>query len=229
LRVLIAEDDPDIWIPYKIALEKRGHTVDVAQNGEECIEIYKTSFRNVIRDSTTTNKDNYYYYYYYSKYQADDDDDDSINKSRANSDYHNDHALSSSTYNSSLLFSPTPSPPPYDAVVLDYRMPKKDGLKAAKEILALYPSQRIIFASAYVEETLRESIKELSQIVELMQKPFLPEALVEVIEDIEAYPELKKLFINVRKMTESDFENPSPAQIKDILEGLKKIQKGRTF
>jgi hypothetical protein len=52
---------------------------------------------------------------------------------------------------------------------------------------------------------------------------------VDVVEDTEAYPELKKLFVNVRKMTESDFENPSPDQIKDILEGLKKIQKGRTF
>ena len=114
-------------------------------------------------------------------------------------------------------------------MVLDYRMPKKDGLETAKEILALDPSQRIIFASAYVEETLRDSIKELSQIVELIQKPFLPEALVEVVEDAEAYPELNKLFAKVRKMTESDFENPSPAQIRDILEGLKKIQKGRTF
>jgi hypothetical protein len=62
-----------------------------------------------------------------------------------------------------------------------------------------------------------------------MQKPFLPEALVDVVEDIEAYPELKKLFVNVRNMTESDFEDPSPDLIKDILEGLKKIQKGRTF
>jgi hypothetical protein len=95
--------------------------------------------------------------------------------------------------------------------------------------LASNPSQRIIFASAYVKETLRESVKELRQVVELMQKPFLPEALVDVVEDIEAYPELKKLFVNVRNMTESDFEDPSPDLIKDILEGLKKIQKGRTF
>jgi CheY-like chemotaxis protein len=108
-------------------------------------------------------------------------------------------------------------------------MPKKDGLQVAKEILASNPSQRIIFASAYVKETLRESVKELRQVVELMQKPFLPEALVDVVEDTEAYPELKKLFVNVRNMTESDFEDPSPDLIKDILEGLKKIQKGRTF
>jgi CheY-like chemotaxis protein len=220
LRILIAEDDPDIWTPYKIVLEKRGHIVDIAQNGEECIEVYNISLKDTLLQNTTS-KDDFYSNYQYADY---------LNKSRTNGNNHNDPGIStssSSSSNSSLLLPP--SHPPYDAVVLDYRMPKKDGLEAAKEILALNPYQRIIFASAYVEETLRESIKELSQIVELMQKPFLPEALVEVVEDAEAYPELKNLFVKVRKMTESDFENPSPDQIRDILEGLKKIQKGRTF
>jgi CheY-like chemotaxis protein len=211
LRILIAEDDPDIWTPYKIVLEKRGHAVDFAQNGVECIEKYKTALKDSTRQKKSE-KDGYSNYHY-SNYSS---------KRRTNSGSNNDQALSSS----SSLFLP---PPPYDAVVLDYRMPKKDGLQVAKEILASNPSQRIIFASAYVKETLRESVKELRQVVELMQKPFLPEALVDVVEDTEAYPELKKLFVNVRKMTESDFENPSPDQIKDILEGLKKIQKGRTF
>lgn len=217
LRILIAEDDPDIWTPYKIVLEKRGHIVDIAQNGEECIKVYNISLKDTLLQNMTS-KDDFYSNYQYADY---------INKIRTNGNNHNDYGLSSSSSNSSLLLPP--SHPPYDAVVLDYRMPKKDGLEVAKEILALNPSQRIIFASAYVEETLRDSIKELSQIVELMQKPFLPEALVEVVEDAEAYPELKNLFVKVRKMTESDFENPSPDQIRDILEGLKKIQKGRTF
>ena len=211
MRILIAEDDPDIWTPYKIVLEKRGHAVDFAQNGVECIEKYKTALKDSTRQKKSE-KDGYSNYHY-SNYSS---------KRRTNSGSNNDQALSSS----SSLFLP---PPPYDAVVLDYRMPKKDGLQVAKEILASNPSQRIIFASAYVKETLRESVKELRQVVELMQKPFLPEALVDVVEDSDAYPELKKLFVNVRKMTESDFENPSPDQIKDILEGLKKIQKGRTF
>jgi DNA-binding response OmpR family regulator len=45
--------------------------------------------------------------------------------------------------------------PPFDAVVLDYSMPKKDGMDVTKEILAVNPQQRIIFASAYVKECLR--------------------------------------------------------------------------
>jgi CheY-like chemotaxis protein len=60
----------------------------------------------------------------------------------------------------------------FDVVILDYKMPKKDGLQVAKEILEINPDQRIIFASAYVIETLRESVKELKRVVELMQNPF---------------------------------------------------------
>ena len=213
MRILIAEDESVIWIPYKIALEKRGHVVDVAQNGEECIEIYKTALKNITRQKRG-NKDAYYNYHMRDR---------STRRTSNGNVGGGDHLPSSS----SLLLASSSSP--FDAVVLDYRMPKKDGLEVAKEILALNPSQRIIFASAYVKETLRESVKELRQVVELMQKPFLPEALVDVVEDTEAYPELKKLFVNVSKMSEIDFENPTPDQIRDIFEGLKKIQKGRTF
>jgi CheY-like chemotaxis protein len=224
LRILIAEDDPDIWTTYKIALEKRGHIVDVVQDGAECIEKYKIMLKDSMRwkKSDEDSYSNYHYRNYSSK------------RTTTKNGGKNNQALSSSSSSSSSSSFLSLSPPqqlssPYDVVVLDYRMPKKDGLQVAKEILESNPSQRIIFASAYVKETLKESVKELRQVVELMQKPFLPEALVDVVEDTEAYPELKKLFANVRNMTESDFENPSPDQIRDILEGLKKIQKGRTF
>ena len=205
MRVLIAEDDSTIWIPYKIALEKRGHTLEIAQDGEECIELYQIALK---KETIQKKSDGDHYNY--------------LDGNSSNSNSNDDHTLRSS----SLLLA---SSSPFDVVVLDYRMPKKDGLEVAKEILAVNPSQRIIFASAYVKETLRESVKELGQVVELMQKPFLPEALVDVVEDTEAYRELKRLFANVSKMSEIDFENPTPDQIRDIFEGLKKIQKGRTF
>jgi CheY-like chemotaxis protein len=207
LRILIAEDDSTIWIPYKIALEKRGHTIEIAQDGEECIELYKIALKN---QTIQKKSDGDHYNYLY------------LDGNSSTSNSNDDHTLRSS----SLLLA---SSSPFDVVVLDYRMPKKDGLEVGKEILALNPSQRIIFASAYVKETLRESVKELRQVVELIQKPFLPEALVDVIEDTVAYPELKRLFANVKKMSEIDFENPTPDQIRDIFEGLKKIQKERTF
>lgn len=115
---------------------------------------------------------------------------------------------------------------PFDAIVLDYRMPKKDGMEVAKEILAMNPHQRIIFASAYVKETLLDSVKQLKQIVELMQKPFGLDALVDTIEDTEIYTQLEKLNVNVFRI--KNF-NPTHEQVRDLLEGLRIIQKGRTF
>jgi CheY-like chemotaxis protein len=44
--------------------------------------------------------------------------------------------------------------PSLDAVDLDHKMPKKDGMDVAKEILAVNPYQRIIFASAHTMEFL---------------------------------------------------------------------------
>ena len=46
-------------------------------------------------------------------------------------------------------------------------------------------SKKIIFASAYVKDTLQDAVKELKQAVELMQKPFKVQALVDTIEVIE--------------------------------------------
>ena len=111
---------------------------------------------------------------------------------------------------------------PFDAVVLDYRMPKVDGLEAAKEILRLKKSQRIIFASAYVKETLMDSIKHLAQVVELIQKPFEPKVLVELVEDTSTTKELKE--IN-RLVSSLDSGRPSDEQINELLDVLKKMQK----
>lgn len=115
---------------------------------------------------------------------------------------------------------------PFDALILDYQMPKKNGLDVAKEIISIVPNQRIIFASAFVENTLQESIKTLKKIVELMQKPFELQALVDTIEDKEIYNELEKLNVDIKNLKELE---PTHAQVRDYLDALKKIQKGRTF
>lgn len=73
---------------------------------------------------------------------------------------------------------------PFGAVVLDYKMAEVDGLAAAKEILYLNKKQRIIFASSYVKETLADSVKHMQQVVELIQKPFEPKVLVDLIEGV---------------------------------------------
>ncbi len=168
MKILIAEDEPDILMPYKIALEHRNHEVVVTDNGEDCLKAY--------------------------------------------------HGALKRTYKSNGS--------PFDAVVLDYRMPKKDGMEVAREILALNPRQRIIFASAYVKDTLVDSVKQLKQIVELMQKPFELDALIDTIEDKEIYNELSELNARVQQIRDLD---PTHEEIRDLLEGLRVIMKGRTF
>lgn len=82
---------------------------------------------------------------------------------------------------------------PFDVLILDYKMSDMDGLEVAKEVLAVNPRQRIIFASAYVKETLLDSVKQLNQPVELLQKPFGEDALIYAVEKKEIYCELQRL------------------------------------
>jgi CheY-like chemotaxis protein len=111
--------------------------------------------------------------------------------------------------------------PPFDVVVLDYKMPKKDGLETAKEILDLCPSQRIMFASAYTIQTLTEAVKNLHKIVELLQKPFDLEYFVDSVEDRKLYEQLERLNLRIGKL--EDF-NVSHTQLVGLLGGIKKLQ-----
>jgi CheY-like chemotaxis protein len=122
---------------------------------------------------------------------------------------------------------------PFDAVILDYKMPKMNGLQVAKKIFSLRPKQRVIFASAYVKSTLEESLRELEQIVEVMQKPFNVNTLIETIEDKQIAEGLSVLMSSLTNVKRSKKKGgkpePTQDQIKDLFEGLRKIQKGRTF
>jgi CheY-like chemotaxis protein len=173
VKILIAEDDKDTALLFKMALEKRGHHVLTAHNGEDCLEIYQEELQNI----------------------------------RLKTD------LSERVQ-------------PFDAVILDYKMPRINGMEVAKEILAVNPHQRIVFASAYVKETLVDSIKQLNQVVELMQKPFGEGALIDTIEDRGIYSELQKLNVNVNDIKAANLRHE---QIRELLDILRNIQKGRTF
>jgi CheY-like chemotaxis protein len=117
---------------------------------------------------------------------------------------------------------------PYDAVILDYKIPNVDGLQVAREMLRLNPHQRIIFASAYTKDTLADSVKELKQVVELIQKPFEPEILVDIIEDKSMAKKLGELNAVARNISR-DNASPPENEIDALLERLKKIQKEGTF
>lgn len=124
---------------------------------------------------------------------------------------------------------------PFDVIILDYAMPKSNGMEVAKAIFGLNPQQRIIFASAYAKETLVDSVKQLNRIVELLQKPFSLQSLVNTIEDKEIYSKLTRINAKLRKLKDL---NPKTIQEslsfadelrnlfeKDLLDDLKKSQK----
>ena len=108
--------------------------------------------------------------------------------------------------------------PPFDVVILDYRMPKMDGLETAREIVKLCPKQRMIFASAYTRETLMESTRELYQVVELIQKPFDLSYLIEVVEDINVYNQLTQINEKVVHLKDSQLTESELAELVRIVQ-----------
>jgi CheY-like chemotaxis protein len=173
MNILIAEDENDIALLYKMALERRNHQVTTTENGENCLKAYHEKCQ-YIRSAI-----------------------DAIGRTL-----------------------------PFDVVILDHKMPKINGMQVAEEILAMNPHQRIIFASAYVKETLIDSIRKLKQVVELIQKPFNVNTLIETVEDKEIYSELERFNVDLDIIKAI---NPTHEQIIDLLNRLKTVQKGRIF
>jgi CheY-like chemotaxis protein len=111
---------------------------------------------------------------------------------------------------------------PFEAVILDYRMPGMTGMEVAKEILALNPHQRIIFASAYIQETVKDSVKELKQVVELLQKPFSYRVLLDTISDKQIYNRLKKYNVDIRLLKRAELSHEQLVEVFNILKSSRK-------
>ena len=108
---------------------------------------------------------------------------------------------------------------PFDVVILDYKMPKIDGLEVAKEILAVNPHQRIILTTAYLQDKLLDSVRQLDQIVEILNKPFSEQELIDIVEDKSIYYELKQLNVNIDDLKNANLRHE---QLRDVLDVLKK-------
>ena len=206
MRILVAEDDLDTSMLYKKALERRNHNVILTSSGTACIRNYLENFPDIATlpnstlSSATTSET--------SKMSS------SLRHGKLNSRGIQIRKAASAT--------PVGS---YDVVILDYRLPGINGMKVAKEIFEINPRQRIVFASAYVEETLQESAKQLKRIVELVKKPFRLGELIDKLEDKELYEELKTLDVDVDLIRAA---RPSHELLLDLLERLTRIQTTRT-
>jgi DNA-binding NtrC family response regulator len=109
---------------------------------------------------------------------------------------------------------------PFEVVILDYKMPKRDGLQVAKEVLAVNPHQRIIFASAYTREILMDSVKELKQVVELLQKPFSLHTLLDTIKDKQVYKQLRRYKVDSKKIQKAELTHE---QLMELLNIMKRV------
>jgi CheY-like chemotaxis protein len=140
LKILIAEDNRDIALVYRVALQNRNHHVVITDNGEDCLTIYREELKNFISRMGCLDKNQQHV---------------------------------------------------FDVVILDYKMPRMNGIEVAKEIIRINPKQRIIIVSAYVKETFFRSVKELGHHVELVQKPFNIDTLIDRIESKQYHYGLK--------------------------------------
>lgn len=108
---------------------------------------------------------------------------------------------------------------PFDAVMLNHRVSDTDGIHVAKEILSINPHQRIVFVSESTKYT-TELQNEFKEKVDVIQKPFYPEALIELLESAELYRALKDLGVNVQKIREANLYH---FQLFDLLAACREI------
>ena len=71
----------------------------------------------------------------------------------------------------------------FDLLILDYRMPVKDGGTVLQEVLKANPNQKVLIASAYSKNLLRQLNLDLDN-VKVLQKPFEPELLLDTINEL---------------------------------------------
>jgi DNA-binding NtrC family response regulator len=169
MKILIAEDDQDIALFYKVLLEARNHHVISTDNGEDCLTIYRQEFGNFASRIGSIASDN------------------RLQQQQA-----------------------------FDTVLLDYKMPKINGIEVAKEIVKINPKQRIIISSAHSREFLFHSKKELEKPVEFVQKPFDLQTFIDTLENQLFYSRLQRLNQDevitqeLEREVPRKFESPTP-------------------
>ena len=71
----------------------------------------------------------------------------------------------------------------FDVVILDYRMPIKDGGIVLQELLEANPNQKVLIASAYSMDIINGMYLKANK-VKVMQKPFDLQDLLSTVNDL---------------------------------------------
>lgn len=112
---------------------------------------------------------------------------------------------------------------PFDVVVLDYEIPKMNGIEVTKEILTVSPHQRIIFTSGD-DMAISKGLRQLKQKVEILKRPFTKQLLIETVEDEYVYSALKELNIDIDDIKRAHFTHEQLTKILRILKKSKDIR-----
>ena len=123
MKILVAEDEPEIMRIYKILLGEKGYQVFPTEDGKKCVEIYRSELKKTM-DSEA----------------------------------------------------------PFDLVILDYRMPEKNGVEVADEILDLHPAQKLLMVTAYRDQLGLKDQK--FKVMQVMEKPFDINELLSTVEKL---------------------------------------------
>ena len=114
---------------------------------------------------------------------------------------------------------------PFDAVILCHRIPKMKGLEVAKEIISINPHQRIIIASSYNKEIFDEAADNFGVPLEILQKPFFGDELLNMLNDTTLYEKLKKSVIDVESIKKARLRHEQLKALTDLLEKIDKKNK----
>jgi DNA-binding response OmpR family regulator len=86
-------------------------------------------------------------------------------------------------YTENLLNGITISAERYDLLILDYKLPDRNGFEVAREIVAINPDQKIIFVTAYTD-ILQRHMEKFRMSMEVLEKPVPNEVLLNAIQGV---------------------------------------------